>query len=353
LSWSSYRILLIEQDNSPGLEQAASVNLRRRLKQAFNNNARGIVFRYETFHGILLNNSIAKDDKLQNLYDELNRIISSSEKKFFIAIGEPVKQITDIAESYETAVKLIKNRFIADNAHILSMESMPSLSNTLSQNDNEEGFDVQLAAGKLYYALDVGNMEMIRQLIYKQDKIMLENGYMENTIKTNTMQIISTALNKLSHANRIDQPKAQEFLFKLTAIFNQHDFSSMKNFVFRQLEDIVNYLEDGNSEVLVKKMLDIIERNYNDNLTLEILADTFNYSSAYLGRLFKKHTGENFNTYLNKIRILKAKELLLQGMKVYQVATQIGYSNVDYFYNKFKKYTGVSPTLYRRDSDQE
>jgi two-component system, response regulator YesN len=353
LSWPSYRVLLIEQEVSTELEQITEVNIRRRLKQAINNNAKGIVFRYESFHGILLNNSIIKEDTLQHLYDELAQIISRSEKEFFIAIGEPVNQIIDIDKSYKTAVKLLKNRFIADNKQILSKASIPSLCTTISRVGNDDGFDVQSAAGKLYYALDVGNIETIKQLIDKWDNRMLENGYSENAIKTNFMQIISTALNKLYQSDRIDQTKAQELLIRLADIFNQNDINSLKKFIFRQLEDIIGYLENGNKEVLVKKIVDIIERNYNDNLTLEMLSDSFNYSSAYLGKLFKKHTRENFNSYLNKIRILKAKEFLLQGKKVYQVAIQTGFSNVDYFFNKFKKHTGVSPSQFRKDCNLE
>jgi len=40
--------------------------------------------------------------------------------------------------------------------------------------------------------------------------------------------------------------------------------------------------------------------------------------------------------------------LLEQGMKVYQVAERVGYSNVDYFHGKFRKYVGVSPSAYRK-----
>ncbi|VTR24738.1 DNA-binding transcriptional regulator AraC [Actinobacillus pleuropneumoniae] len=60
--------------------------------------------------------------------------------------------------------------------------------------------------------------------------------------------------------------------------------------------------------------------------------------------MFKNTTGEYFNTYLDKVRIDKAKDFLKQGMKVYQVAEKVGYTNVDYFHSKFKKYVGTSPS---------
>ena len=69
----------------------------------------------------------------------------------------------------------------------------------------------------------------------------------------------------------------------------------------------------------------------------------------YLGKLFKEYTGEYFNTYLDKIRIENGKKLLLQGLKVYEVAEQVGFSNVDYFHSKFKKYVGESPSSYKKN----
>jgi two-component system response regulator YesN len=57
----------------------------------------------------------------------------------------------------------------------------------------------------------------------------------------------------------------------------------------------------------------------------------------------------NFNSYLDQVRIAKAKELLDDGnLKVYEISERVGYSNVDYFHRKFKKYEGTSPAEYRK-----
>ncbi|GJM68636.1 hypothetical protein HMSSN036_08520 [Paenibacillus macerans] len=98
----------------------------------------------------------------------------------------------------------------------------------------------------------------------------------------------------------------------------------------------------------MKRMLDFIDRHHHENLRLEMLAGLFNYSRSYLGQLFKNYTGEYFNAYLDRVRIEKAKELLAQGMKVYEVAEKVGYSNVNYFHNKFKKIAGQSPSSYQK-----
>lgn len=59
--------------------------------------------------------------------------------------------------------------------------------------------------------------------------------------------------------------------------------------------------------------------------------------------------GENFNTYLDKVRVNKAKELLISGGKVGEVAERVGYKDIDYFIMKFKKYTGKTPKNYIKE----
>lgn len=95
----------------------------------------------------------------------------------------------------------------------------------------------------------------------------------------------------------------------------------------------------------MKRMVDLIHRHYDENLKLETLADVFTYSSAYLGKLFKNTMGCSFNTYLDTIRIEKAKELLDQGCKIHQAASSVGFSDVDYFREKFKKSQAFPPPL--------
>lgn len=96
-------------------------------------------------------------------------------------------------------------------------------------------------------------------------------------------------------------------------------------------------------------ILHYIDHNYANPLKLENIAPLFGYNCSYLGKLFKQRTGKSFNTYLDELRIRHSKELLQQGdRKIYEVAEQVGYSNVDYFSTKFKRYVGMSPAEYRR-----
>ena len=106
----------------------------------------------------------------------------------------------------------------------------------------------------------------------------------------------------------------------------------------------------SSGENVLDEVLYYIHRNYRENLKLETIAPLFGYSSSYLGKIFSKKLGINFNTYVDNVRIEEAKKLLEENtLKVYEIAEQVGYSNVDYFHKKFKKVTGTSPAEYRKN----
>lgn len=109
----------------------------------------------------------------------------------------------------------------------------------------------------------------------------------------------------------------------------------------------------SSGENVMDEVLYYIHHNYRENLKLENIAPLFGYSSSYLGKVFNKKLGVNFNSYVDQVRIDEAKKLLEQDtLKVYEIAEQVGYSNVDYFHKKFKKYVGTSPAEYRKAAPQ-
>jgi len=92
-----------------------------------------------------------------------------------------------------------------------------------------------------------------------------------------------------------------------------------------------------------------INENYNTNITLKSLSEKYCLNSAYLGQLFKKQFGVYFKDYLNNIRLTKAEELLIKtDKKVYEIASEVGYKDLDYFVDLFIKTKGCTPARFRK-----
>lgn len=101
----------------------------------------------------------------------------------------------------------------------------------------------------------------------------------------------------------------------------------------------------------VREMVAAIEESYGMRIGLDTFSEKFRLTPEYLSNLFAKETGMTFSNYLKKIRIEKAKELILDSdMKIYEIACAVGYPDQKYFSRVFKEYTGVSAKQFAIDS---
>jgi two-component system response regulator YesN len=102
----------------------------------------------------------------------------------------------------------------------------------------------------------------------------------------------------------------------------------------------------------VAKAKDFIHRNSDQDLSLDLVAEHVFLSPVYFCRLFKEQAGESFTRYVNRVKVDRARELLrTSGRKVYEVAHAVGYRDVKYFYRMFRRYTGLTPSEYRKAED--
>lgn len=102
------------------------------------------------------------------------------------------------------------------------------------------------------------------------------------------------------------------------------------------------------SHILIRKVLTLIEREIEGEISLGALAEALEVTPSYLSHLFKKDLGENFVSYVRKKKIEYAIELLRNtNLRVYEIAHRLSYRDLNYFNRIFKIVTGVTPTEYR------
>jgi two-component system response regulator YesN len=115
---------------------------------------------------------------------------------------------------------------------------------------------------------------------------------------------------------------------------------------FKEQTEVVG----SNLKYLVSKALEYIKANYSSDLNLKTVADEIYVSTWYLSKLLKKETGDNFINILNDIRIEKAKKLLLEPKyKIYEIAGEVGFTDVPYFTKTFKRVTGLTPMEFKNN----
>ncbi|WP_304508226.1 AraC family ligand binding domain-containing protein [Anaerotignum sp.] len=131
----------------------------------------------------------------------------------------------------------------------------------------------------------------------------------------------------------------------------EKDFRKEEIF-FLLLEQLIEEYTDkmlsskAEQSVEVKAICEFLEKNHRNNIMLNDLCDLTGLSKYYLIRFFTKEKGISPYSYLETIRIDKAKKLLEQGVLPIDVAFQTGFSDQSHFSNFFKKFIGLTPKQY-------
>jgi len=140
-------------------------------------------------------------------------------------------------------------------------------------------------------------------------------------------------------STRIMPPKQYESMVKLLSIFAQH-LSMTSN-------QIVVQREHAEPPIITKAKAFILAHQAED-ISLGTVAKAVNTSTFYFCKMFKKVTGLNFTNYLSRVRIEKAKNLLLNpNLRISEIAFEVGFQSLTHFNRVFKKIIGQSPTQYR------
>ena len=102
--------------------------------------------------------------------------------------------------------------------------------------------------------------------------------------------------------------------------------------------------ENASTIQLIYSVMRYIQDNYAEDIDEQELAKRYGMSYSYFSRSFKRVTGMTFKAYLNRTRISKAEQLLLQhGGSVTEVATACGYNSISYFISVYRSITGKTP----------
>jgi two-component system response regulator YesN len=115
-----------------------------------------------------------------------------------------------------------------------------------------------------------------------------------------------------------------------------------------EMEALLQESRAGRAKRIVREAESMIQAKFGQALTIQQIAGDIYVSPSYLQTLFKKETGQTINDYLTHVRMEKAKQLLKEpGVKIYEVAAQVGYLDTNYFSRTFKKIVGVGPQEFR------
>lgn len=175
--------------------------------------------------------------------------------------------------------------------------------------------------------------------------------------------IFLTAFDEFNYAKRAIAVRAVEYLLKPVAdneliagleeavrrleeykLIQEEEITE----VVEQAEDDKETLDNVKRKAVSDYIREYIEAHYQDDLSLQEVANSLHYSEAYFCKLFKQCFDKSFIIYLSELRIEKAKKMLTDvSENVKDISQKVGYRDSNYFTKVFKRNTGETPSEYR------
>ncbi|MCC3373799.1 response regulator [Cohnella sp. REN36] len=125
---------------------------------------------------------------------------------------------------------------------------------------------------------------------------------------------------------------------------------------YRHVEQLLERLDEFVSSVRgahaerkdMQKAVEYLQQHYASDVNMAVVSNHISLNYTYFSQAFKEYTGESFSAYLRKLRLTKAKELLVgSDLKVYEISERSGFDNVKHFTRVFKEAEGITPLDYR------
>jgi len=208
---------------------------------------------------------------------------------------------------------------------------------------------------QLLESIKSGNEELVRVTTQNISRYVNTNNINISYLKNFYYSTLSSINNIRISVLAIDVDKKHEegrdiasLLQLIEKCDNADELNSLLEEVSIRIASKVNSFNNRSLKLILRKAIDFIHEHYNEQVTLNEVAENIYVSTFYISRMFKKELGKSFIDYLNDVRIEKAKELLKDvKYKTYEVAELVGISDPHYFSKIFKKYSGMTPSEYK------
>lgn len=308
----------------------------------------------EIFESHLLNTNIGEyelflveeDQDSEKLHDKIEQIRELLRQYYKRDTSVAISQkdnVQNVRGLYREAIECMEHRFYLGEGSIISKKDIIP-ANGGSSNDfiiDEQQLVLKIKSGHIE---DV--CEELTGIFEKMADLRLGIDMTKSYCIKLYMAIVQT----------VDTECIQTYLMGTSALLGMETVQQMNEYIKTTAKKITNeYYQRFKSKQtsVISKVIDIVNRNLgNPDLSLKMVANKILYMNPdYLGKLFRQETGQRFSAYLTKQRIERAVDLIIEmdEVKVITLAEMIGFGdNPQYFSQVFKKYTGYTPSEYRK-----
>lgn len=333
-----YRVVILDAGGLPSAVQRETGTLKKAVKEVFPEAKHlYICFGYQII--MICEEEISKEAAAQ----KLSRLEHKLSGRLFLGVSESSNRLLDLKKKYFQALDALKQYIYYDSQRLFFADDYKKEKGVIFSDE---------ICGRMINGIRSGNDSVVKEQLgeflreYRQKKcriISMKRQFL----------LVQRSIEALTEELGMDPGSSAALGTFIRNIEEVRSFDEIERAWVSNLEEITKeagaIAEHRMNSYYINQILDFVQENFMKDLSLEDAAEHVNLSVGYLSNYFKQKMGMIFVDYLTKLRIEKAKELLMHtNEKIYKVAEQVGYQNSQYFVTIFKKKTGVTPAEYRR-----
>jgi two-component system response regulator YesN len=276
----------------------------------------------------------------RNILEKVRKI-AADHFTAFIGIGTGPECIDQIPESYRTAVTAAAYQFYLGSNQIYSYNAI-----------NDTPFQIERHQFNLFKEyLNKDNQEAAEELVGQlTNQALICRDRNIDRVKNIYFHLLMVVFEVALERELIDPFGKDEKSYFWQEIDGKRTLKELSEYVITSIRGIFSRLDeqDGASRKAYEIMRFIRENYADKELSIQTIGAHVYISPTYLCAFFKKTTGKTINEFITEVRIEKAKQLLKDSrIKLYEVATSVGFTDVNYFSTLFKRNVGYTPSEFR------
>lgn len=368
----AYNVLIFTPDTLDGSGNLAEgyseweADVQRKIANYFLNHPFAILFRHQVFsYAILVKGQ--RDTIRENTRECVDALCEIMEKAgkdtgWFIAAGKEADRLSQIRQSYQTAVRAYGFRYLYDGNvlyyHMLeevkegsgeASEETSKGENVYLKSVNVNALDPAILQKFLSSGLADEVESFLKDYFYAIGQEPMGSLVFRNYVVLNVRFSVLSFLKKMGYDDSEFSREETEEVIEQTGKSTEASISYCEKLLKKAIEIRDENAGSQNHSVL-KQAVEFIDDHYMDEeISLNKVAQVALVSANHFSALFSQNMGQTFIEYLTSMRMSRAKELLrCTSKRSNEIAGEIGYKDAHYFSYLFKKTQGMTPSEYRK-----
>ncbi|MDF2923245.1 MAG: AraC family transcriptional regulator [Paenibacillaceae bacterium] len=295
--------------------------------------------------------SLVEEDNIFYLcLDFKERLAKETGCSVSMGIGRPVDEFVQAGRSFREARRALRQKPVFARGAVVRFQDSEkhNASGRFLKNDDLEYIlknlrsgDIALCIAKTDEVIDVMTGERVDTAVFFHFFRRLLN-------------LISYTLSEMGYNTEAVLGNEAELEAALMRHDEQEEIKQWLQGMFAAIGRMIGEKTGGASNELIDRVKKYMDEHYGADLSVTEIADKVYLHPHYLGKLFKKTEGITWNEYLTKVRMEKAREMVLTThMKVAEIAEAVGLGSSQYFIYCFKNAYGITPKKMRESSSAD